>query len=203
MGFSNILLKTENRALSQKSKHFLSRIKENALIMDQLLNTLLVYAKINYSKFDYHAIDLNDVLNAVLVQMRDEISQSQTKFQINRLPVIEGDEIQVKQLFTNLIGNSLKYRSEDRDLVIQIESKKTDHSWDITFADNGIGISEESRESIFQIFRRDTSRKKVGGSGLGLAICKKITELHHGQIWVDPKYQNGTKIHVILPEKSE
>jgi len=114
------------------------------------------------------------------------------------LPRLFVDPILVSQVFQNLIGNAIKYRSERTPEVhISVELRGDEYVFGIR--DNGIGIPAEYREAVFQIFRRIPGAKRTPGSGIGLATCKKIVELHGGRIWVESEEGKGAGFFFTLP----
>jgi light-regulated signal transduction histidine kinase (bacteriophytochrome) len=107
------------------------------------------------------------------------------------LPPILGDQQQFVQLFQNLLGNALKFRSEEPPLI-HVSVRKEANGWVFSVADNGLGIDPQYGDRIFLIFQRLHSGPKYPGTGIGLAICKKIVERHGGKIWVEPAIPKGT-----------
>jgi signal transduction histidine kinase len=116
------------------------------------------------------------------------------------MPVIKGYEIEIRLLFQNLISNAIKFRSPESDPVIRITCRKIDNFWEFAIADNGIGIAQEHQEKIFIIFQRLHLKSQYEGSGIGLAHCKKIVELHGGNIWVESEPYKGSKFIFTLME---
>ncbi|MDQ2946293.1 MAG: ATP-binding protein, partial [Acidobacteriota bacterium] len=115
-----------------------------------------------------------------------------------KLPMLRIQEIHLLQLFQNLIGNAIKYRSEDAP-VIQISAKPAQEGWLISVRDNGIGIDSRYKEQIFGLFKRLHSAEEYSGTGVGLAICQKIVERYHGRIWVDSAPGQGSTFFFTLP----
>jgi two-component system, sensor histidine kinase and response regulator len=128
--------------------------------------------------------------------------------------VIDGDPVQLTQLFQNLLSNAIKFRQPDQPPQIRISAKPAstpksaaaeepihrDRKWvQISIIDNGIGISPENFERIFVIFQRLHARDKYPGTGIGLSICKKIVERHGGRIWVESEPNASTTFHFTLP----
>jgi hypothetical protein len=130
------------------------------------------------------------------------------------LPILDGDPVQLTQLFQNLLSNAIKFRKPDQPPQIRISSKPAPapksaaaedpihrgRKWvEFSITDNGIGISPENFERIFVIFQRLHARDKYPGTGIGLSICKKIVERHGGRIWLDSKPGEGSTFHFTLP----
>jgi light-regulated signal transduction histidine kinase (bacteriophytochrome) len=102
-------------------------------------------------------------------------------------------------VFHNLLTNALKFRG-DADPVIQISAEESEENWIISVQDNGIGISKEYADRVFEIFQRLHSRKEYPGTGIGLALVKKIIERHHGRIWFKSELGNGTTFYIEIPK---
>jgi two-component system sensor kinase FixL len=142
------------------------------------------------------------VLQGVLADLELLIEESGTVVQAGRLPVIEAAPEQMRQLFQNLISNSIKYRRKDVRPFIEVYDGLTDDRVVQLFVkDNGMGLKEIDKEKIFRLFQRTQSSSKIEGNGIGLAICKKIVERHSGTIKVDSVPQVGTTFTIILPRK--
>ena len=109
------------------------------------------------------------------------------------MPEIYCDELQVRQLFQNLISNAIKFRSDNAP-IIKISAEKTERHWLFKVEDNGIGIDMKFKDLVFQIFSRLHAQDKYQGSGIGLSVCKKILERHGGQIWLESTPGRGTTI---------
>jgi len=116
--------------------------------------------------------------------------------------VVNGDDIQLMQLFQNLIGNAIKF-SQDRTPHIQVAAERRGDDWCFYVRDNGIGIESEYFERIFSIFQRLHDRKQYPGTGIGLAICKKVVEHHGGRIWAESEPGTGSTFYFTLPAQKE
>ena len=117
------------------------------------------------------------------------------------MPVISGYATELKQLFQNLIINSIKFQKKNTPPKIAIVAKQKRDCWQFEFSDNGIGIDQQHNDRIFIIFQRLHTRSEYKGSGIGLSHCKKIVELHHGKIWVKSVPGEGSTFFFTLAEK--
>jgi len=135
----------------------------------------------------------------VLADLEVAIKESNAEINSSKLPVIKGYPTEIKQLFQNLVINAIKFRKKDTPPEIKISAIKNNGHWEFSCNDNGIGIEKEHRERIFIIFQRLHTRSAYEGSGIGLAHCKKIVELHGGEIWVESTPGNGSIFHFTIP----
>jgi light-regulated signal transduction histidine kinase (bacteriophytochrome) len=129
-------------------------------------------------------------LEATVTETDAEITQG-------NLPVVRADEVQLTQIFQNLIGNAIKYRSQEKPRI-HIEAVEEDGEWRFCVSDNGIGIDPQYKDRIFGIFKRLHGRE-LPGTGMGLAICKRILERHGGRIWVESQPGQGSTFYFTLP----
>jgi len=131
------------------------------------------------------------VLAQALRQLAALIEETEAEVTHDPLPTVRGDASLLVQLLQNLVGNGLKFRSEEAPRVHigvrRVEGGEADDVWEFTCSDNGIGIDPQYEDKIFVIFQRLHGRDSYGGTGIGLAMCKKIVEHHGGRLWLDPE----------------
>ena len=142
--------------------------------------------------------DCNRVLDDTLKNLQAAIEESHARVTHDPLPVIMADQVQMGQLFQNLIGNAMKYR-DSKPPEIYLGCKQEGNHWLFWVRDNGIGIDPQYAERIFIIFQRLHGRTEYRGTGIGLAICKKIVEHHGGKIWVESELGKGATFYFTIP----
>jgi signal transduction histidine kinase len=167
--------------------------------MEMLINDILAYSKLNVVEKHFAEVDVADVIADVRKNLAKAIYESEAEIYIQNTICINGQKALLDQLFQNLLSNAIKYRSHDRDLKITVGSIDQDGMITYFVRDNGIGIPEEYFETIFKAFRRLHSKALYEGTGVGLAICKKIVEIHGGEIWVESKDGEGSTFWFTLP----
>ncbi|MFW6309586.1 MAG: ATP-binding protein [Prolixibacteraceae bacterium] len=166
--------------------------------MDKLLSGLLALSRLGRQKVTFRTLNMNDLLNNVLDTFEFEIGKNQVKIEVSELPVCKGDDMQINQLFSNIIGNSLKFLDPGRPGKITISGQKENGISKYIVEDNGIGISENYQKKVFELFQKLDPKKP--GIGLGMNIVKQIVEKHNGDIQLESELGKGTKFIVFLPD---
>lgn len=199
--FGERLKMKEFEKLSEEGKDYLTRMLTATARMQMLIDGLLSFTRITSKAIILEDIDLNQLVKEVLSDLEISIEKAQATITFEKLPVIEGDPIQLRQVFQNLISNSIKFRKENEKPAIHISAETTDNQFiQLYFKDNGIGFDEKYGEKIFNIFQR-LEGQKYEGSGIGLAICRKIAIRHRGDITVKSTQGKGSTFIVKLPVK--
>jgi light-regulated signal transduction histidine kinase (bacteriophytochrome) len=199
--FVELLQQQYKGMLDEKADKYLMFIAQSSERMKTLIKDLLDYSRIGRKK-DLQIVDCNLMLQEVLDDIGIAVKESNAIVKSEPLPVIHGYPTEIKQLFQNLIINSIKFKKAGTSPEIKIIAQKTDDHWKFTVSDNGIGIDEQHKERIFVIFQRLHTRNEYPGSGIGLSHCKKIVELHKGKIWVDSKPGLGSSFHFTIQENN-
>jgi len=198
--YLKLLDKRYKDALDTNAHEFIGYAVDGASRMQQLINDLLKYSRINTRAKPFEPTDCNVVLEHALSNLQIAIEDSQAVITHKSLPTVMGDEIQLAQLFQNLIGNALKFQNECAPQIhIEAELEAKAEAWCISVEDNGIGIDLQNVDRIFQIFQRLHTRQEFSGTGIGLAVCKKIVERHGGRIWVESQVGQGSTFYFTLP----
>lgn len=167
--------------------------------MDRLIEEIYKLSTIENIDERFSNINLFDLINDAIAEFEQEISQKNIVININsKLPKINCDILLMKQVFVNIIGNSIKYM-ENNNLVIEINCNSNNHYHEITISDNGQGVEEESLQNIFNLFVREKNSINKNGVGAGLAIANKIISKHHGEIYAIKNKPSGLTIIIKLP----
>lgn len=182
--------------LNDTEKKFIKYAVEGSKRMDLLIGDMLRLAKVD-AEPKIEKIELSSVINEIKLNLDALMKEKNSRIVSDELPVIMADRTQMLQLFQNIIGNGMKY-NENSEPAIEIKHTVRGNELCITIADNGIGIPAESREKVFQIFKRVSTAKKYSGSGIGLAICKKIVDSMHGKIWIEDNPGGGSVFNILL-----
>lgn len=201
--YTQMLKKKYEGRLDAHADEYINYTIEGATRMEQLIRDLLLYTRSTALKERPEAaIDASAVLNRALGNLRAVIEESGTVIEQHALPPIQMHAVHLQQLFQNLIGNALKYRSEAPPRIA-IQAERKPDAWLFSVADNGIGIDKPYAEHIFGIFKRLHHTGEYSGTGIGLAICKKIVESYGGRIWVDSELGKGATFFFSIPDKRQ
>jgi light-regulated signal transduction histidine kinase (bacteriophytochrome) len=169
--------------------------------MNGLLDGLLKYATIGNNEQEFGPVDLNDVLAVCQSNLRVLIEETEASLIIDPLPTVYGSMQLLTQLYQNLLTNALKFRKQGLKPVIKIGVAESEEEHIIFVADNGIGILNEHKEKIFEIFHRLHNQTEYEGTGIGLAICQKIVKRLNGAIWVESEAGNGATFYVSFSKR--
>ena len=198
--FTQLLKKKYGKQLDEQAAEYINYAVEGATRMKKLILDLLEYSKFSSNREAFTKTDMNSVLQDVSGKFSIEIADSRAELIIQKLPVINTKISLIKQLLENLIGNALKYRST-RSPVLRVGCKEEGDNFLFNVSDNGIGIDPKYSDKIFILFRRlHNDNDTYEGTGVGLAICKKIIELHRGNIWVESEQGNGSTFYFTIPK---
>jgi PAS domain S-box-containing protein len=195
--FTQLLADRYRDKLDQDAQDFIRYAVDGATRMQALISDLLTYSRLDRQEKPLKLANCDEILEQVLVNLKLSIVDSGAVITHDCLPVVMADDIQLGQLFQNLLGNAIKFRSE-KPTRVHVSSNQYENGWKISVQDNGIGISPEHRERIFLIFQRLHTRAEYPGTGIGLAICKKIVERHGGRIWIESAPEGGSIISFTL-----
>lgn len=199
IGFAQILNQKYQQYLDEKGKHYLDRIITGGYRMNKLIGALLEYSRIGCKHLEFKPVDGNKMLAQVLESLQAEIESSHAVIVRDNLPNFIGDEVQIEQLFQNLISNGIKYRNPQVKPQIKITVEpRINFEYLIGIHDNGIGICAEDFQRIFQVFQRLHNSEQYPGTGIGLAVCQKIIDNHGGRIWVESEENQGTSFYFTL-----
>jgi PAS domain S-box-containing protein len=189
--FTELLVKRYKGSLDEKADGYIRFIVDSAKQMRLLISDLLTYSRVGTKPKPFTPVPLEAVMKGVLERLHKAISDSGATVTCDRLPTVFGDEVQLAELFQNLIANAVKFRS-GAPLQIRIRVQANHAEWQFAIQDNGIGIDPKHADRIFVLFQRLHTHEEYEGTGIGLALCKKIVERHGGRIWVESRPNHGS-----------
>jgi PAS domain S-box-containing protein len=197
--YSDALMQKYRPMVDESGRTMLSNMTAAASRMKELINDLLNYSQLQQQKLQFETVDLNQIMQEIVRDLDLPIKEKNAVLEIAALPVITGNPLRLRQLFSNLISNSLKYSRKGVAPRIEVAPLPVNDHVSISIRDNGIGFEEQYKEKIFELFERLHTRDKFPGTGIGLSICKRITELHHGTISARSEPNEYSIFEVILP----
>jgi len=192
--YTQLLEERYKDRLDDKANRYIAYAVEGAQRMQILVRDLLSYSRLSSKETANRVVDSAAVVAATLARLSHAIEETGADIHVGALPVVLSEEIELEQVFQNLISNAIKFRNR-RPPRIEISAQPREALWEFTIKDNGIGIEARHGSRIFQMFQRLHERGKYDGSGIGLAIVKKIVERHGGTIWFDSTSGEGTNFH--------
>jgi signal transduction histidine kinase len=186
--------------IDEEIRKYMHYVVDGAKRMQTLINDLLAYSRLGTRGKPFLQTDCNKVLDRVLADLDKSIKSSGAVVTYDALPTVMADELQLGQVFQNLIGNAVKFCriSQPR---IHISSARRGDGWIFSVRDNGIGIEKEFFDRIFVMFQRLHTHAEYPGTGIGLAVCKKIIERHGGRIWAESEVENGSTFYFTIPDR--
>ena len=203
-GFSQIINRRYRETLTREGQHYLDYIIDSSNRMDHLINDLLTYSRLGMKPVVIHPVSLQEIIDHVVTDFQYELEPLHGNITIEKeLPVIMGDESLLGQIFSNLVGNAIKYRQENIPPDIKIDWKKDKSNFIITVTDNGIGMEEEHLEKIFSVFQRLHGEGKYPGTGIGLASVRKAVTRLGGEVRAASSVGQGSVFTIKLPIKPE
>ncbi len=188
--------------LDDKADKYIHYAVEGVHRMDRLLKDLLGYTTLRSKESSLKLVDAGSALRHALGDLEGAIRECHAEVTADELPVVMADEMELRHVFENLIGNAIKFHGPDAPRV-HVSTKKNGSSWIFSVQDNGIGIEPEYFERIFVICQRLHKRGEYAGNGIGLTIVKRIVERHGGRIWVESLPGRGCDFQFTLPASSE
>ncbi|MBC8265105.1 MAG: PAS domain S-box protein, partial [Anaerolineales bacterium] len=197
-GFSHLLYKDFYDQLGDQGQHYLDRIQANVSHMNALISELLELARIGQVVGPTEEIDVAVLLREIQKELAIKLEEAGVELVVQEpLPTVHANRTRIRQVFTNLIENAIKFRSQERPLRIEVGCQQEGGFYRFHVADNGIGIAPQYHELIFAPFRRLDPQTE--GVGMGLALVKKIVEHHGGRVWVESEEGSGATFYFTLP----
>lgn len=197
--YAGLLDRRYSDQISGEAKEFLSFITGAARRMDSFIIALLEYSRSGRLMPNDEFVSVGNVLDILLLELKPLIEETRTTISYGELPSVWANEIQMRAVFQNLVTNAIKYRSPDRDPVIEVSCKPDGDNWLFEIKDNGKGIAANELENIFKVFYKLDGQDVSQGAGIGLSICKKIIQNNGGRIWAHSVDKSGTTFYFLLP----
>lgn len=202
ISFAELLAARYRGRLDDDADDFIEFILDGTSRMRALIRDLLEFSRVARTERILEPVALDRIVEQARTNLAASIDEARAVVKSSTLPIVRGNASELLRVFQNLIGNAVKFRAADRHPAIEISATEGADAWEISFADNGIGIDPRFHERVFEVFRRLHGPEEYAGTGIGLSICRKIVELHGGRIWVESKPGEGATFTLALPKEA-
>jgi PAS domain S-box-containing protein len=201
-GFSRILAEEYKTRLDSDGQHYLQRIVDGAQQMGRLVDDLLKLSRVGRQEAEYRLVDLNDVVEGVQANLGEDAGERGIDWRIAPMPAVECDPGLIKQVFTNLMANSVKFTAKREHAVIEVGCTEQDGERVFYVRDNGVGFDLKYADKLFGVFQRLHRQEEFEGTGVGLATVQRIIHKHGGRIWVNSAPDQGATFYFTLEKNS-
>lgn len=198
-GFSRILMEENADQLDDEGKRLLSIIVKSASNMQRLIDDLLAFSRLGTKQPAMHKIDSGVLISNIIEELKTGNPNRKITWNVSDLPEIYGDQGMLRQVFTNIIGNAVKFTAKSEEAVIEIGGNINGVKTKVWIKDNGVGFDMKYAPKIFEVFQRLHDSKEFEGTGIGMAIVKKILDKHNGQILPESEPGVGSIFTIELP----
>jgi light-regulated signal transduction histidine kinase (bacteriophytochrome) len=195
--YTQLLAQRYQDKLDADANDFIAYAVEGANRMQRLINDLLAYSRVGTRGRLFESTDCNFALGQARANLSAAIEESNALVTNDELPTVMADEAQLAQLFQNLVGNAIKFHSQEPPRV-HVSAEQEGNEWVFSVRDNGIGVDPQYHERIFIIFQRLHGKEEYPGTGIGLSISKRIVERHGGRIWVESEPGKGSTFYFTI-----
>jgi signal transduction histidine kinase len=195
--YSQMLKNKYHEKIDNEADEIIGFIVDGARNLQEMIIGLHDFIDIRTNYSDFVLVDLSKVLEKSIRNISKDITETKSFIKSETLSVVKGNERQLIRLFSSILDNAIKFRSEDKP-VIEIASSEDKDFFEISIRDNGIGIESKYHDIAFQIFKTLHPKSKYGGNGIGLSISKRIVENHGGRIWIEKGTKKGTAVFFTL-----
>jgi len=200
-GFAELLRKNAAASLNEKSQRYLTMILEAANRMGNLIDDLLAFSRISRAEAHKSFLDLGQVVQEVVAEVRQDAKQRNIKWKIDPLPACYGDRSMLRLAFVNLISNAVKFTRTRPQAEIEIGCTDQDRGDPLLFIrDNGVGFDMKYSNKLFGVFQRLHPQEAFEGTGIGLATVQRIVHRHGGRIWAESTVDGGATFYFSLPK---
>ncbi len=197
--YTQLLERKYKDKLDQDANDYIHFAVDGAIRMQKLLINLLDFSRVSTRSKSFEQVDTKTIAGQAISNLQQLILENTALITNYDLPVIQADEMQILQVFQNLIENAIKFKKKAELPKIHITCSRQHNMYQFSIADNGIGIEMQYHDRVFIVFQRLHSTKDYPGTGIGLSICKRIIERHGGTIWFESEVNEGTTFYFTIP----
>jgi signal transduction histidine kinase len=200
IGFTELLNEEANSSLPEKKKLYLSRVTHSAQEMNELIDNLLDFSRMGRAEMRRTQVNLQDLLEKVIQGLQPETEGRNIVWKKDSLPLVQADPSMLRQVFSNLLFNAIKYSRPRNPAEIEIGCKAEANETVIFVRDNGVGFDMQYADKLFGVFQRLHSKEEFEGTGIGLANVRRIIARHGGRTWAEGKIDEGATFYFSLPK---
>jgi signal transduction histidine kinase len=199
--YTDILATDYAEQLDQEGQRLLNKVLSKTQHMETLIKELLEFFRMGKKELIYQNVSTSKIVNGIITSVKEE-EKRDIKFIVGNIPDVPGDSILLKQVWTNLISNAVKYTRYKEKAVIEIGAEEKDDSVIFIVKDNGAGFNMNYADKLFKIFQRLHSQEKFEGTGIGLSFVQRIIKKHAGKVWVEAKEDEGATFYFELSKQN-
>lgn len=200
-GYSQVLMEDYSNKLDEEGKQTIKIITKNAIKMDALIDDLLSFSRIGKQDLKKITLNMSNIVDSVISEFTNEKQKNNLEFIVKPLENVEGDNSMIKQVFTNLISNAIKYSGKKEKAVVEIGSYKEKENMVYYVKDNGVGFDMKYYKKLFGVFQRLHSTADFEGTGVGVALVQRIIKKHSGEVWAEAEVNVGATFYFSIPIK--
>ena len=197
-GHAQLLRALYHGKLDDKADSYLDEMIKSTEYVCSVIKDQLNYSRLDKDILLIGQVDMNEAHKQAEVQLTKLIEKSSTKISHDPLPMVRGIQVQIVRVLQNILSNAMKYRDDNRGLIIHTTSRLSGGFWDFSISDNGVGIEADQLNKVFEMYHQSNSESDIEGAGIGLSTCKKIIESQGGEIWVESEFGKGSTFHFSL-----
>jgi len=190
------LVIASNKSLDEQGKLLLGRVVAGADKMAFLINEILKLARVGRAEMEFVDLNMDGIIRESVAEVISSLNAGHVALTFGELPSIKGSQALISQVFTNLIGNAVKYSAGSAHPLVHIEGAVDGEEIIYKVQDNGVGIDVGHHDKVFELFKRMENVKDIQGTGVGLAIVKRIVEKHNARIWFESELKVGTVFYI-------
>ncbi|HBE93731.1 MAG TPA: hypothetical protein DDW55_14920 [Gammaproteobacteria bacterium] len=186
--------------LDDDANRYMEHINQSSNRLQSMVDDILEYSRVGTRGESFEQVDFGAMVETAAISLEKLFQEHEVALEVDELPTIDADARQIHQLFQNLFSNAIKFRG-DEPLKVVVTATETAGQWQFSVRDNGIGMTPDAGERIFEMFQRLHTNEELPGNGIGLAICRSIVERHGGSIWVESTPGEGSVFHFTIAHK--
>ena len=198
-GYAHILMEEHGASLTAEGRRVCSAIRDNSRRMGQLIDDLLSFSRLGRAGMAPAVVDMRSLALAVYDELTTPDDRNRIDLRVGALPTAVGDRALMRQVWTNLISNAIKFSSRRDSVVIQVDSRPGPGEIIYFIHDNGAGFDQQYAHKLFGVFQRLHTEKEFQGTGVGLAIVQRVIQRHGGRVWAESTPDQGATFFFALP----